>query len=291
MHRRRTCKSSACSKHKPSGDTYISAMKDFDDKLGGLLSSLRNRGEFVGELGEAILFEPPTGSIVPSRVLVIGLGPESDLSLDTLRVVGRVALQEAVRLKAKHVSFAPTIRNQGNNSIDVGQGDRAVVENVILACDTEKRLQAQHLAGTFDIADWTVEAGPTFCDGACKEIREAELKMPRRKSQAELPPPTARSRIPEPSIQPLSASVQHLRVQNTSRPVIPTFSDEGLAQCTCRMAWSWRPVTGSWRAAPRVEGGIGWLSAPAQAKRALDSANITMKFSKNSDSSGTKSSD
>jgi len=158
-------------KHKPSGDTYISAMKDFDDKLGGLLSSLRNRGEFVGELGETILFEPPTGSIVPSRVLVIGLGPESDLSLDTLRVVGRVALREAVRLKAKHVSFAPTIRDQGNNSIDVGQGDRAVVENVILAYDTEKRLQAQHLAGTFDIADWTVEAGPTFYDGACKEIR------------------------------------------------------------------------------------------------------------------------
>ena len=134
---------------------------DFDDKLGELLSSLRNRGEFVGELG-TILFEPPTGSIVPSRVLVIGLGPESDLSLDTLRVVGRVTLQEEVRLKAKHVSFTPTIRNQGNNSIDVGQGDRAVVENVILACDTEKRLQAQHLAGTFDIADWTVEAGPTF---------------------------------------------------------------------------------------------------------------------------------
>ena len=76
---------------------------------------------------------------MPSRVLVIGLGPESDLSLDTLRVVGRVALREAVRLKAKHVSFAPTIRDQGNNSIDVGQGDRAVVENVILAYDTEKR--------------------------------------------------------------------------------------------------------------------------------------------------------
>jgi hypothetical protein len=158
-------------KHKSSGDTYISAMKDFDDKLGGLLSSLRNRGEFVGELGETILFEPPTGSIVPSRVLVIGLGPESDLSLDTLKVVGRVALREAVRLKAKHVSFAPTIRDQGNNSIDVGQGDRAVIENVILAYDTEKRLQAQHLAGTFDIADWTVEAGPAFYDGACKEIQ------------------------------------------------------------------------------------------------------------------------
>jgi Cytosol aminopeptidase family, N-terminal domain len=129
-------------KHKLAGDTYISAMKDFDDKLSGLLSSLRNRGEFVGELGETVLFKPPTGSIVPARVLVIGLGPESDLSLDTLRWSAGWRWREAVRLKAKHVSFPPTIRDQGNNAIDVGQGDRAVVENMILAYDTEKRLQA-----------------------------------------------------------------------------------------------------------------------------------------------------
>src|ERR1700722_9504891 len=38
-------------KHKDSGDTYQGAAKDTDALLGGLLSSLRNRGEFVGELG------------------------------------------------------------------------------------------------------------------------------------------------------------------------------------------------------------------------------------------------
>ena len=31
-------------KHKAEGDTYLGAMKDLDTKLGGLLSSLRNRG-------------------------------------------------------------------------------------------------------------------------------------------------------------------------------------------------------------------------------------------------------
>ena len=46
-----------------------------------------------------------------------------------------------------------------------------MVRDVVSPYDTEKRLQAQHLAGTFDIADWTVEAGPTFYDGACKEIQ------------------------------------------------------------------------------------------------------------------------
>src|ERR1700749_4202518 len=42
-------------KHKASGDTYQGAAKDTDDHLRGLLSALRNRGEFVGELGETFL--------------------------------------------------------------------------------------------------------------------------------------------------------------------------------------------------------------------------------------------
>src|SRR5258708_28835669 len=46
-------------KHKASGDIYQGAMKDSDAKVGGLISSLRNRGEFVGELGESILLVPP----------------------------------------------------------------------------------------------------------------------------------------------------------------------------------------------------------------------------------------
>src|SRR5437899_1315780 len=63
-------------KHKATGDTYQGAAKDTDEKLGGILSALRNRGEFVGETGETFLFTPPTGSIPAKRVMVIGLGEE-----------------------------------------------------------------------------------------------------------------------------------------------------------------------------------------------------------------------
>lgn len=157
-------------KHKPNGDIYIEAMKDFDDKLGGLLSAVRNGGEFVGELAETFLFLPPTNAITPKQVLVIGLGDEKELSLGTLQTVGRVAVREAVRLKATHVSFAPTIRDQGNQVIEVGDGDRTVIENVIAAYDTEKRLQQQRLAAEFSIADWTIEAGPTFFESAATKV-------------------------------------------------------------------------------------------------------------------------
>ena len=175
-------------KHKTSGDTYQGAMKDSDAKLGGLLSSLRNRGDFAGELGETILFTPPKDSIPAKQFLILGLGDESTLSLDTLRIVGRVAAREAVRLKAKRVAWAPVIRDEGNSTIDVGEGDRAFVESVLLAYDTEQRLQAQGLAEKFAISEWVIEAGPTYFDSAVEQISNGiEAALPTLNKREALP--------------------------------------------------------------------------------------------------------
>jgi len=159
-------------KHKSSGDTYQDAAKDTDEHLHGLLSALRNRGEFVGELGETILFTPANGSIPAKRFMVIGLGEEKDLSLDALRLVGRVAAREAVRLQAKQVAWAPVIRDEGNTTLDVGEVDRAFIEELLSAYDTEKRLQAQKLAPDFSVEDFVIEAGPTYFEGAAKDVEE-----------------------------------------------------------------------------------------------------------------------
>ncbi len=157
-------------KHKPSGDTYLSAAKELDRNVRGVLSALRNGGEFVGELAETILFTPPKGSIPAKQVLVIGLGDEERLSLDSLRVVGTVAARESVRLKAKEVAWAPLIRDQGNSVLHVGESDGAFVEQMLLAYDTEKRLQAQGLAEKFSIDAWVIEAGPSYFDGVVKHV-------------------------------------------------------------------------------------------------------------------------
>ena len=157
-------------KHKDSGDTYQGAAKDTDAHLGGLLSALRNRGEFVGELGETILFTPPPGSIPAKRFMVIGLGEEKGLSLDRLRLAGRIAAREAVRLKASNVAWAPVIRDEGNTTIEVGEGDRAFVEQMLAAYDTEQRLQAQELAPRFSIETLVIQAGPAFFESVVKNV-------------------------------------------------------------------------------------------------------------------------
>jgi leucyl aminopeptidase len=159
-------------RHKPEGDTYQGAAKDTDEHLNGLLSAVRNRGEFVGELGETFLFTPPKNSIPAKRFLIIGLGDEKELKLDSLQVVGRIATREAVRLQARHVAWAPVIRDEGNTTIEVGLGDRTFAEAMLLAYDTEKRLQAQGLAPQFTIESFVIEAGPTYFDSAVKQVGE-----------------------------------------------------------------------------------------------------------------------
>jgi hypothetical protein len=175
-------------KHKASGDTYQGAAKDTDEHLHGILSALRNRGEFVGDLGETFLFTPPNGSIPAKRFMVIGLGDEKDLSLDSLRVVGRIAAREAVRLQAKHVAWAPVIRDEGNTVLDVGESDRAFIEQMLSAYETEKRLQAQGLAPDFSIEDLVIEAGPTFFEDATKRVGEGIESMAAKLAQGNAAP-------------------------------------------------------------------------------------------------------
>jgi hypothetical protein len=159
--------------HDPAGDKYIGAMKDFNDRLGGLLSSLRDRGEFVGEAGETMTFTPPPNSITPARILMIGVGDESMLTLDRLRLVGRIAAREAVRLHCAHVAFAPGLRDQGSARIDVGEGDGVIAEQFLLAYDTEKRMQSEGLEPAFAIEDFTIEAGPAFFDAVSAKVAAA----------------------------------------------------------------------------------------------------------------------
>lgn len=158
-------------KHKGGGDTYEGAAKETDTHLNGLLSTVRNRGEFTGELGETFLFAP-NGLIPAKQFMVIGLGDEKDLSLDSLQLVGRIAAREAVRLQAKNVAWAPVIRDEGNKTIEVGAGDRRFIEQFLAAYDTEQRLQTQNLAPKFQLESLIIEAGPAYFDSAVKQVGE-----------------------------------------------------------------------------------------------------------------------
>ena len=160
-------------KHKADGDTLLSGAAVLDQDLSGFITAIRDRGEFVGNELETLLIMPPPNSIKPKSLLLIGLGDEKNLSLDTMQRVGTIALREAIRLKATRVSFAPLLRDQNNATLDTGAVTRAVMQNVMLAYDTEKRLQEQGLAQPFTIQEWVCEAGSDFYAGVVSQLKQA----------------------------------------------------------------------------------------------------------------------
>jgi hypothetical protein len=173
-------------KHRAAGDTVLGAAIELDDKLGGVIASLRNRGEFVGDELETFLLSPPEGTIKPKLLLLVGLGDEASLSLATMERVGRAAVREAARLRTTRVAFAPLIRDQGDSRFAAGDVANAVVRGMLLGYDTEKRLQKEGLARGFTLEEWVHEAGPKYFEdtvpGVPKAVKEAATAIEARPS-------------------------------------------------------------------------------------------------------------
>jgi len=159
-------------KHKENGDTTLGAAVELDKKMRGLIASLRQRGDFAGNELETLLLTPPSGSIKAQRLLLVGLGDERSLSLATMERVGAVVLREGARLGVSRIAFAPLIRDQGNSKLGTGDVAGAVVRGVLLAYDTERRLQKEGFAKDFTLEEWIQEAGPTYFDDTVAGIKK-----------------------------------------------------------------------------------------------------------------------
>jgi hypothetical protein len=107
---------------------------------------------------------------------MVGVGDEQALSLDTMRNVGIVALRNAVLMNASTVSFAAALQDQNVKKLDAGDVAGAVVTGVILAYDTEKRLQLRGLLPQHSIHEWVYEAGPAFFKRTVESVDEAVKK-------------------------------------------------------------------------------------------------------------------
>ena len=161
-------------KYTPEGGRRMSgAPVELDKRLGGVIASLRERGEFAGDQLETLLITPPRDSIKAKALLLVGLGDEDALSLKLMEGVGRVALREAAQLGVSRVAFAPLIRDQGNTKLGTGDVETAVVRGMLLAYDTEKRLQKEGLSKEFTLDDWNVEAGQAYFDETVTGIQKA----------------------------------------------------------------------------------------------------------------------
>ena len=134
---------------------------ELDKHLGGVIASLRERGEFAGDQLETFLLIPPKDSIKAKALLLVGLGDEDALSLKLMEA-GRPGLSaggDAARGGAGSRSHRSSA-TRGTRSSATGDVETAVVRGMLLAYDTEQRLQKEGLAKAYTLEEWWVEAGP-----------------------------------------------------------------------------------------------------------------------------------
>lgn len=180
-------------KYTPEGAKRMTgAPVELDKRLGGVIAAVRENGEFAGDELETIQFISPKNSINARSLLLVGLGDPESLSLKLMEGVGRTSLREAARAGAKRVAFAPLIRDQGNTKFSAGDIELAVIRGMILAYDTELRLQKEGLAAPYLLDEWIVEAGPAYFDETAtaieKAIQMADTALKNRKTGAYLQP-------------------------------------------------------------------------------------------------------
>ena len=110
-----------------------------DKALDGAISGLIADGEIKGKKGELTLIHT-LGKIAPKRVLVVGLGKQDSLNLET---VGDVAAEAARYLRGKGVKRAASIvHGAGVGRLGAGAAAQAMAEGTLLGLYTFKQLKS-----------------------------------------------------------------------------------------------------------------------------------------------------
>jgi len=110
-----------------------------DRATGGLISRLIQSGEFRGKLNETATLHFPPG--LPQRKLVlVGLGPASEFSLERVREVSAAALKEAARGGARRI--ATIVHGAGIGGLDPGEAAAALAEGALLGSYTYARFKS-----------------------------------------------------------------------------------------------------------------------------------------------------
>lgn len=137
-----------------------------DRALGGRLSAAIETGDFRGKPGQKHWIHPD-GAIPAKRVMMLGLGKESELDMDAIRKLGGRAVQDAMaRRAAKLTVVVPPFRR-----VKVATAAQALAEGAILGA---YRFDEYKSKGTDDDVSFDVAAVQLSFDG------KADLRAARR---------------------------------------------------------------------------------------------------------------
>ena len=109
---------------RPRGD-----VSTINKALDGVISQLIQEGEIKGKLGEVTVIHS-LDKITPERVVLIGLGKRSELTLDKIRIATAEFCRVLQKKGARHI--ATMLLGAGLNKISVNSAAQAMTEGAVL---------------------------------------------------------------------------------------------------------------------------------------------------------------
>ncbi len=109
---------------RPRGD-----VSTVNKALEGAVSQLIHEGEIKGKLCEVTVIHS-LGKITPERVVLIGLGKRSELTLEKIRIAAAEASRILQKKGVKHIAIAPL--GAGLNKISFQSAAQAIAEGAVL---------------------------------------------------------------------------------------------------------------------------------------------------------------
>jgi leucyl aminopeptidase len=111
--------------------------KEVNGLLGGLLKTMYDDGEFKAELGELITVHP-MGKLAAKRVVVMGLGSQKKMNVQSIRRTSALASRHAQRTGAQQIALA---LHSEEWDIELDHSIQAEVEGALLGLYTFKKYQ------------------------------------------------------------------------------------------------------------------------------------------------------
>jgi hypothetical protein len=131
---------------------------ELNDRLDGVLRSIRAEHGFRGEEFESLLIVPRPHKVAPERILLFGLGDPETLSAERLIRIGRMAVFEATLAGVPAFAFAPDIKDAGV-TFQGGEVSDLLISGMIDALRTQARLEALGIAEPQRLREITLLAG------------------------------------------------------------------------------------------------------------------------------------
>jgi len=117
---------------RPEEEKPGKSLKEIDRKLNGAVSGIYKSKRFEGKANQALWLET-LGSIKAKAVLLVGIGPSEDVSVEKLRQAGASSSRLAEKNKSATVAFVNQIeRKKGESRLSDESCARAIAEGALL---------------------------------------------------------------------------------------------------------------------------------------------------------------